>query len=63
MIPVVYVIAKYVTETNYETEKDLVFIPEHEANILHIAKAPVSTESSESNKQFPLASELAATKM
>ena len=44
MIPVVYVIWKYVTETNYEAEKDIVFVPAHETKILHLPRASVTVE-------------------
>jgi hypothetical protein len=47
-LPVLYYIGKYVTETNYEAEKDVVFIPTHEAEILHIPLEPGSPRSSHS---------------
>ncbi|KIX99216.1 uncharacterized protein Z520_04792 [Fonsecaea multimorphosa CBS 102226] len=45
-LPVLYYIGKYVTETNYEVEKDVVFIPTHEAEILHLALPADSPRSS-----------------
>jgi len=36
LLPLVYVVASYVTNTNYEAEKDIVFVPTHEAEVLHL---------------------------
>ncbi|KAK4936650.1 hypothetical protein LTR10_022502 [Elasticomyces elasticus] len=36
LFPVFYLVAKYVTATNYLEEKDVVFIPTHEAEVLRL---------------------------
>jgi hypothetical protein len=57
-LPVLYFIGKYVTETNYEAEKDVVFIPTQEAEILHLVLPPDSPRSSHS----PVSEEAVADK-
>lgn len=47
LFPVIIVIAKYVTNTNYLAEKDIVFIPKHEAEVLHIQASDDDTNVSD----------------
>ncbi len=42
LIPVAYLVYKYVTNTNYLAEKEVVFIPKHEAELLHIDDESIS---------------------
>ncbi len=36
LLPVFFLVSKYVTNTNYLAEKDVVLVPTHEAKVLHL---------------------------